>query len=290
MRKVYFGNANKQVWIPAPQSGMRADLSGRIVQNELLSGRTDITRSVAASRRFDASWLGSLNDPELEASLHTIKSFYEGVYGDGPFYWVDPYAAKTNLLPPHWAAPALCEKDWPAIASFQATEFLETESNSLDYPFKSARYQLGGSSAISSSRELTLIIPQGYSLHVGWHGSATGDAGLLVKRIARADGAVTEVKPAVIALSSANRTNAAISGDAYSMAKLSLYKGEGAADFRVAGIIAQILPSAESPATGGFLGGRGTSAIEFASQLGIEYYSANVNNGQVGMNVQWQEV
>lgn len=292
MRKVYFGNANKQIWIPAPQSGMQADANNRIIENQLLSGRMSITRSGASSRRFTTSWLGPLNASEIEDSLHAIKDFYDGVYGDGPFYWNDPYASKTNLLPPHWAAPGLSRNDWPGIASFAATEHVATDANILDYPTYSARYNLTSTGEVTSTRVLTLIIPEGYTLHFGWHGVVdSGEAGIRIRRTARSTGAQTTVDPNVIAVTSSNRTNAAISGDVYSKAEIYLYKPSGSAsDITVSGMIAQVLLGTELPASGGFLGGRGTSALEFAAPIGIEYYSANVNNGQVGMTAQWQEV
>jgi len=55
-------------------------------------------------------------------------------------------------------------------------------------------------------------------------------------------------------------------------------------------MIAQLTSGSALPAAGGFIGGRGTSALEFAGPIGIEYYSANINNGQVGLSCQWQEV
>lgn len=292
MRQVYFGNDNKQVWIPAPQSGMQAGSTTRVVENQLLSGRTSITRSGATSRRFTSSWLGSLNASDIEDSLHTIKDFYDGVYGDGPFYWNDPYATTTNLLPPHWAAPGLARNDWPEIASFDATEHPATDTNSNNYPTYSARFNITDTGEVESTKKLTLIIPEEYTLHFGWHGVVdSGDAGIRIKRTARSNGAVTTIDPNVISVTSTNRTNAAISGDVYTKAEIYLYKPSGSAsDITVSGMIAQLTSGSALPAAGGFIGGRGTSGLEFAAPISIEYYSANINNGQVGLSCQWQEV
>lgn len=292
MRKVYFGNANKQVWIPAPQSGMQAESGTRLIENQLLSGRMSISRSGANSRRFTASWIGGLNESAIEDSLHTIKDFYDGVYGDGPFYWNDPYATGTNLLPPHWAAPGLARNDWPIITSFDATEFVLTDSNTLSYPTYSARYNLTATTEVSSTRKLTLIIPPDYTLHFGWHGVVdSGSAGIRITRTSRTAGTQTNIDPSVISVTSSNRTNVAISGDVYSKIEIYLYKPNGSAsDITISGMIAQLLPDGTNPAAGGFIGGRGISALEFAAPVALEYYSANVNNGQVGLSTQWQEV
>lgn len=292
MRKVYFGNANKQVWIPAPQTGMAVADSAYVVENQLLSGRMSILRSGASSRRFEASWLGDLNAPELEDSLQTIKDFFDGVYGDGPYYWVDPYAKVSNLLPPHWAAPGITRNDWPEIASFDATEFVDTDSNLYDYPSKSVRYNLTSTDEVESTRKLTLIIPSGYTLNFGWHGVVdSGDGGIRIKRYARTDGAETTVDASVIALTSSNRTNVAIPGDVYSKVEIYVYKPSGASsDFTISGMIAQLLEGSNFPEAGGFISGRGTTSLEFVTPPQLEYYSVNVGDGRVGMSVIWQEV
>lgn len=292
MRKVYFGNANKQLWIPAPQSGLKVDSNTRIDESQLLSGRSSINRSGASSRNLSASWLGPLNAPDLEDSLHTIRDFFDGVYGDGPFFWNDPYATKTNLLPPHWAAPGLARRDWPGIASFAATEYPLTDANTNDYPIYSARYNMTSTGEIASTRKLTLIIPEGYTLHFGWHGVVdSGAGGIRIDRYSRSTGNASAIDPNVISVTSSNRTNVAISGDAYSRIDIYLYKPSGSAsDITISGMIAQLLKGSDLPAAGGFLGGRGTTGLEFASPVSVEYYSANINDGQVGLSVDWREV
>jgi hypothetical protein len=292
MRKVYFGNADKQFWIPAPKTGMGASATARVVENQLLSGRTMILRSQASSRRFEASWLGELNSEDLQESLQTIKDFFDGVYGDGPFYWVDPYANKTNLLAPHWAAPGISRFDWPQIASFAATEFPDTDDNLNNYPTKSARYNLTSTAEVSSTRKVTLIIPTGYSLHFGWHGVVdSGEGGIRVTRYARNGGAATTVDPDVLSVASSNRTNLIVSGDVYSHIEIYIHKPAGASsDFTVSGMMAQILEGTTYPTAGAFISGRGTTSLEFATAPQIEYYSANIGDGRIGMSVSWQEV
>lgn len=292
MRKVYFGNADKQLWIPAPQTGMGASSTARIVEQQFLSGRSMILRSQASARRFEASWLGGMNEPELEDSLQTIKDFFDGVYGDGPFYWIDPYASKTNVLPTHWAAPGLARKDWPELAQFAAASFPDTANNLLDYPTKSVRYNITETTEVESNRKLTLIIPRGYTLHFGWHGEVvSGDGGIRIKRFARTNGTESTVDANVIGMTSSNRTNVAVSGDIYSRVEIYVYKEAGAAsEFIVSGAIAQILDSSVFPEPGGFLSGRGTTAVEFSSAPQIEYYSANIGNGRIGLSISFQEV
>jgi hypothetical protein len=291
-RKVYFGNAEKQLWINAPQTGMNASSQAFTTEAQLLNGRAHIKRSRGSHRRFTPSWLGSLNSPDLENSLQSVKDFADGVYGDGPFYWVDPFAANQNILPPHWAAPMLMEKDLPQLWDIAPFEYIDTPTNNLNYPTNSARYVSAETDEVDSTKKLTLIIPEGYSLFFGWHGEVvSGNAGVKILRTARISGQVDSVSPEPISVTSSNRTNTIVNGTSYSKVEIQFYNPAGEDfDFSVAGMIAQILPSTSFPEPGGFLSGRGTTGIEFGSTVTIEYYSSAINDGQIGMSAEWIEV
>jgi hypothetical protein len=290
-RKVYFGNSEKQAWIVAPKTGLKAGSQGFVSEQKLLNGRTFIDRSKGSHRRFSPSWIGSMNDTALENSLLTIKDFADGLYGDGPFYWIDPFATDTNLLPPHWAAPSMTAYDWPDIWDFEPIEFPATDANNLNYPPKSVRFDIGDETAFNGTKKLRMIIPDGYTLNFGWHGVVdAGTCGVKIDRYLRSTGAVESVTPAVISVSSSNRTNLSISGSKYSFIDIYLYKGATEADFTVSGMIAQVLPDGVAVQAGGFMSGRGTTGIEFASGVDIDYYSSVINNGQIGLAVEWAEV
>lgn len=291
-RKVYFGNDQKQVWINAPRTGLNASSQSYYNESQLLNGRVHINRSRGSHRRFRANWLGSLNASELENSLQTVKDFADGVYGDGPFYWLDPYATGMNILPPHWAAPALQEQSWPQLWDLAPFEYVDTASNLLNYPVTSVRYASSSTDEQGSTKKLTIIIPDGYSLHFGWHGEVTtGSAGIRIDRYRRNDGTIESVDPEVISVTSSNRTNTIVSGGVYSKVDIYFYNPAGDDyDFIVAGMIAQVLSGTGYPEAGGFVSGRGTTGLEFANSVNIEYYSANINEGQVGLSTQWIEV
>lgn len=287
-RKVYFGNATKQTWIDAPQSGMQAGSVGWSSEAMLLNGEMSIKRSTGSHRRFEMSWLGSMNDPSIENSLNTIKDFSDGLYGDGPYYWNDPFAVGSNVLPPQWAAPMLTEKDWSDIASgLTATYTAATVANS--YPIKYATFETDG--AYASTTKLTLIIPTGYKLHFGWHGPASGSTtGVRIVPYLRADGtAATALNPTKITAGGTIRTNTQISGTTYSKVEIFIASGS-ASTINITGMIAQIIQDGSSVASGGFISGRGTKALDFSSKPEIEYYSAAINNGQIGMSATLVEV
>lgn len=291
-RKVYFGNKTKQLWINAPQTGMNASSQSFISDTQLLNGRSHVTRSRGSHRRFQPSWVGSLNNAELESSLQTIKDFSDGVYGDGPFYWVDPFAKNQNLLPSYWAAPMMMQNDLPQIWDIAPFEYVDTASNVLNYPVKSPRYVSAETDEVTSTKKVTIIIPDGYTLFFGWHGViADGVPTVRIDRHKVSDGSVSALDTTPFSVTNTNRTNASVSGAEYSRVDIYLYNPAGDSfDFTVAGMIAQLLPSSAYPTDGGFISGRGTSALEFGSAVNIEYYSSQINDGQIGLSTQWIEV
>ena len=50
-----------------------------------------------------------------------------------------------------------------------------------------------------------------------------------------------------------------------------------------------MLPNGAMPSIGNFVPGKGTTGLQFASFPQIEYYSANINNGQIGMSATFAE-
>lgn len=288
MGKVYFGNTTKQTWIKAPSTGLRADSIGWSKESLLLDGRAFVRRSKASHRKFDMSWLGEMNDSNIEQSLQTIKDFHDGIYGEGPFYWVDPYATDTNVLPPHWASPALAEVHWPELVPGLTQVFVP---EAINRNFSKKYIEFDTTNDYESTEKLTLIIPKDYALNFGWHGPADGStSGIRIVPYLRSNGnADTALNPAKITAGGAVRTNAKILGDTYSHVEI-FVATTTAATVKITNMIAQILPEAQVPATGDFITGRGTTAVEFAAAPQIEYYSSAIGNGRIGMSATLIEV
>lgn len=287
MSGVYFGNKDKQLWIKAPKTGLKANNTGKIVQNDYLSGRSSVKRSRASKRDYNPSWLGYQNS-EDGTSIYVLKDFADGLYGDGPFYFLDPYAVDQNVLPPHWAAPMLTERDWPSLSSDFSASFT-AESVTNNYPIRYATYETPDD--YESTNKLTIIIPQDYALNFGWHGPAAGSStGVRVVPYLRSTGAAdTAINPPKLATNVNGRTNIKIKGDTYSYVEIFIATAD-ASTVNITGMIAQILPETASVAQGGFISGRGTTAIEFSQIPEIEYYSAAIGDGLIGLSAGWVEV
>lgn len=285
---IYFGTADKQMWIKAPATGMKASSIGWSTQGQLLNGRAFVKRSNQTHRQFDASWVGSMNDSDLSKSLQTIKDFHDGIYGSGPYYFNDPFAVNQNILPPQWAAPMLIEQGWDNLATGLTPSFFNgTTAN--NYPVKYAAYLT--TDDYESTNKLTLIIPTGYKLSFGWHGVAGGSTtGIRIVPYKRSDGSAdTAINPAMITAGGTLRTNTNVSGTTYSRVEI-FVATDLASELSITGMIAQIIPTTSSVESGGFISGKGTTGVEFAGAPTIDYYSSAINKGQIGMAATWIEV
>lgn len=284
---VYFGTADKQMWIKAPASGMSANNIGWATESQLLDGRAFVKRSNGSHKRYESTWNGSLNSSD-DASLQHIINFADGLYGQGPFYYLDPFAVNQNVMPANWAAPMLAETDW-----LQLTDEIQPTFTTLDinnyFPIKYATYVTAA--AFESERKLTVIIPTGYKFHFGWHGPAAGsNTGIRIVPYLRSTGAAsTAANPAKIIAGGTTRTNTNFSGTTYSHVEIFLATS-AAATVNITAMIGQVLPDASTVATGGFIAGKGTTGLEFAQKPTIDYYSSAINDGQIGMSVSWVEV
>jgi hypothetical protein len=298
MSKVYFGNDKYQTWIKAPATGLVAANQGWTSETQLLSGRTHIARSQASHKRFTMNWLGSMNDAEL--GLNIVKDFADGLYGEGPFFWNDPYATTTNLFSPAWAAPFMSiGTDWDAICPDDVgvtKEVVTTASisafvgtNNQGYPANSAKFITPDEPTAESDR-FTFYIPDGYTLWIGFHGHH-GSTGAVFGQAHKNGVAATPTAITPLGVNSTTRVNASFSSSVADKVEFYLAKTESTpCTFYVSGLIAQLLRTGETPETGGFISGRGTTGLEFATIPEVEYYSAAINNGQVGMSATFAEV
>ena len=287
--QVYFGNKNKQAWIKAPNSGMKASANGFVTESQFLNGGGAVSRSRASHRKFSSTWTGSMNTSVTAENLNLIKDFADGLYGDGPFYWIDPFAADQNILPPHWAAPMLAEKDWTDLSAGTIVPTFVSATVANNYPSKYAQYVT--TNGYQSALKLTLVLPVDYSLSFGWHGpSGSSSSGIRIVPYLRSTGlADTALNPTRIDAGSTTRTNIKIKGDTYTHVEIFLATTT-ASTVKITAMIAQVLPENLSVPVGSFISGRGTSGLEFASFPQIDYYSSSINDGWIGMAVDWLEV
>lgn len=275
---VYFGNDNYQTWIKAPSSGMSAGSTNYTNQQQLLNGRVSVKRSRGSARTFEPAWIGSLTS--TQDSLQTVLDFSNGVYGDGPFYWLDPFAMGTNILPLHWSVPHVTEKDWPKLTNSGDVDYINT-AYANGYPYRNAYFY----NLTDNSRKLRIIVPDGYTFHFGWHSSVADSTGVKIGVTDAAGDGTIDSPPSILA-GSTTRVNYSVNGGT-DCKYVDIFIGSACTVVAMTGLI---LPTGQTPPTGAFVSGKGTTGLEFARIPSMEYYSSAIDGGRVGMSASLVEV
>lgn len=110
MAKMWFGNRNYMTWVECPAVSIDASRFGWNSQTNYLNGGTYVRSSVGGHKEYSLNWNMTTRD-----NIRIITDFAEGIYGQGPIYWGDPFTMNKNALPQYWATPSLNAYDGPVI-------------------------------------------------------------------------------------------------------------------------------------------------------------------------------
>lgn len=94
-----FGTLANLKDFPAPKSGMGFGLNHDVTTSELVTGGRAAYRSPVGYKTFNMSWAGGTEN------LGDFMDIFEGAYGNGPYYMLDPRSKGQNILPARWASP-----------------------------------------------------------------------------------------------------------------------------------------------------------------------------------------
>lgn len=261
MKQVWFGTADDMRWVPAPLSGAQsAEVRWRAV-DQYLNGGAFVRQSTTAHQEISLTW-----GVQSTESLAPVVSL---LHQPGPFYYVDPIAAQSNIVPSYWASPqAWLDDGPPLVPGLTPVKIAGTSVNG--YPATSVRFT---TTKATTNTNLTIPVPPGYTLRLGVHG--TGGTYKL--------NSGTAASPLTTA--SNTRTNLSINGPVFANLKVA-----SAATCTITGIIAQVLPTGTSPKAGGFLPGLGATALMLKDDPSITNYSAVLPNAQRGIAANFVEV
>lgn len=101
MKTMLFGPIDRMQEIPVPKSGMDWSTEHDAEVTELLSGGRHVYRAPTGFKTYSMSWNAGTD------GLQPLIDLHNGVYGQGPFYVLDPNFTKGNVLPARWASPYL---------------------------------------------------------------------------------------------------------------------------------------------------------------------------------------
>lgn len=219
---VFFGTIDgpdaKLQWIEAPLSPLEQGTVGHSEMIQFENGRVKMVGGLNTSRRYDMSFVGhSFKQHDIDEVL----AYRDGIYGPGPFYFVNPAIEDKNLFRRDWADPSLIERGYPNFSKLKPM-FGDSPSAAKANKF-SGRYtvwELGGQPLNTPlSRYHTIIIPPDKTLHIGVTALYEGGAVLAVPY-----NTSLEPQPAVqlaaLAPNSATRYNTSFDGDDYSAVRI----------------------------------------------------------------------
>lgn len=212
---IFFGNSRKFVPIPAPFTDAAANHVGFGSNMQLANGGMRVLESADSHREYNFEWADNPKD------LRIIQEFHQGVHGPGPFYMTDIFARSSNLFRDNWAMPALIEQGKQNISTVKPS-FAASGTSLYNLPYREARFDLAGVTAITPRYTFVIMIPEGHQLHFGYTGWRTGNAAVMVRGIQAGGNRVTIGTQAPISVVTSNRYSTIISGSTYIGAEFSL--------------------------------------------------------------------
>jgi hypothetical protein len=251
---VYFGTRQVMQWVSGniAVNYPGSKVSANIASGSFLSGGAFVRNSVSGHKEFSVTW-----NPSSRDDIRTITDYADGLYGPGPFYWLDPFAWDKNLLPQYYASPFQGIYDgpiWSGAPTRPVTSI--TPANGLLYPTESATYTV--SPSINNS--VYVPIPPGFTAWVGVHGSS-GGGNLAVTPYMGPTNAAAAVAVTMQTVTDPVRFSASFDGSSYVGILLNLQAAPN--PITLSGVMVQVLPTGITPAQGAFISGQGHSGLSF---------------------------
>lgn len=259
----YIGTKRKLFEVRAPSVNMPSGKGGFANELTLLNGGTTVRRSVAAHKRYTLTWNFVDRD-----DARVILDLADGVYGTGPIYWHDPFAADRNVLPQWWATPSQGGVDGLPLNGGQRGTLSPTPLNDLNMPVDSIEYTVQP----NSSRKVWVPIPRGHTAHIGVYGQdgTGGNVQLIPTFAGEESGApITLDLLDVTDNSMFNQTLAANPNrDGFDLTL------GGTGTVTLTAMMVQVLKNGESPDAQSFISGQGHSGLSFLNQPNYTPYSS----------------
>lgn len=247
---VYFGTEERMLWLPSPAVDLSMPSRGYSTSTTFLNGGAYVRKSANKHKTYSFNW--SMLSSE---QLRPIKAFDDGLYGQGPYYFLLP-GTMDNILPQAWAVPRIACDDGIPLVEGPRPRAMSAQGSIHGYPTTSAHYDIPDEEA---RREvMTLPVPENLVLHLGVHGAFSGTA----RMVYAVDGGEPKaLNP--LSTDTPQLTNAMVSGPA--MVTLWL-AGTGTATLN--SMVAAARNSFYAP-EGEFPLGQGHSGVQFANEDGV---------------------
>lgn len=174
--KMWFGTQDFMTWIPTPLSGADVSPAAWGSSGVLIDGSGYAMTSFNSHKTYDYSWPQS--STRRDAQL--MKSFFEGSFGRGKIFFVEPTIYDTNVLSARWADPSVtCDYEGPSLVpGVNPRRVARTGTAGLRLPTSAAQYSFGSySQTRRESAGIFVPIPEGHSLYVHYFGEISASPG-----------------------------------------------------------------------------------------------------------------
>lgn len=275
---MYFGTRERMQWVKAPAPGAGFTAAGYSDRIDYLGGGAGLRNSVGAHMEYDFTWNSLTRD-----QVSQIEDYAYGLFGDGLVYPVDPYAMDRNLFSMQWASPKITAEDGIPLTGTTRPNRVLINDMSLGYPMYAAQYSV---SAGQTGLTFHCPIPPGYTAWVGAHGAA-GSQGLRVQPTSNGVNVGVSTGIPVLAVNNTTRFSASFDNGTLNGIDITI-DTTSAATITLAGLMLQLLPTGESPSSGGFISGRGNSGCMFDGKPKRIPYS--IPGDSIGMTANLVEV
>lgn len=277
-KQIWFGIPTRNMqWVPAPLAGAESSNVGYVDSMLFENGGAAVERSTGFHKEYSFEFNSPLAGAE---GLNVFNKFASGFYGSGLIHFADPYTFATNMLPAHWATPALLGEGWPNFyfnETAVAPTFVDTVANVYGQPSQTMQQIVtGGTSTPANKNYASTIValPEGYTLRFGWSGTVSG-TGRVYYRTINADGTFgAPVAVTGLAADAATRFNASVASTPSVAVQFYLgSSGAGVGQVNVTSMMAQLHKTGSTfTTTGSHVPGEGHTGLMFADEARVETY------------------
>lgn len=264
---MWFGTRGRMQWIGAPDVTMPSSSINWNARLKFLGGGARVRSSMASAREYTMSW-SLVHRSDVQA----VIDYADGMYGSGAIYFADPFAMDQNMLPIAWAQPYISGYDGIILDNGRVRpQLIPTSANAYGYPAESAVFNVITPPVGADIYSVYVPIPPGYTAWVGAHGQA-GTGGLVQCTVSTGPatvGATTNLT--LLPVTTATRFNHSVASTAGDGIILKL---GGSGTITLSGLMVQLLPTGDTPATGGFISGQGHSGCSFGAKPSYTPYNA----------------
>lgn len=182
-RKFWFGTEERMQYILVPNSGADMGSEGWSASGTTLNGLGYGYHSRGSHKTYAFEWPES----STREDARLMQSYYEGTYGRGLTYFLDPLIYDQNVLPARWADPSIALDDEGSGLVYGVTPTAVTPTDLLanDLPILSARYDLTNvTPGFRGKGEAVFIpVPPGKTLLMGAVYTRTGTGAVYVSPV-----------------------------------------------------------------------------------------------------------